>query len=106
MASRRSLSFWNIQVILTPYRCIGDSTCNYYFGAVSDIKSAFTLFDKDNSGFIDAAELKTVLQTLKQNPTDKEVDDMIAELDKNGILNCFNIDIIVHYHMIYNNVNV
>ncbi|XP_078315546.1 uncharacterized protein LOC111129679 [Crassostrea virginica] len=49
-----------------------------------DIKSAFTLFDKDNSGFIDAAELKTVLQTLKQNPTDKEVDDMIAELDKNG----------------------
>uniref|UniRef100_A0A8W8I941 Sulfhydryl light chain n=3 Tax=Magallana gigas TaxID=29159 RepID=A0A8W8I941_MAGGI len=49
-----------------------------------DIKSAFNLFDKDNSGFIDAAELKTVLQTLKQNPTDKDVEDMIAELDKNG----------------------
>lgn len=42
------------------------------------------MFDKDSSGFIDAAELKTVLQTLKQNPTDKDVEDMIAELDKNG----------------------
>lgn len=51
---------------------------------VLDIKSAFNLFDKDSSGFIDAAELKTVLQTLKQNPTDKDVEDMIAELDKNG----------------------
>uniref|UniRef100_K1R028 Sulfhydryl light chain n=1 Tax=Magallana gigas TaxID=29159 RepID=K1R028_MAGGI len=49
-----------------------------------NIKSAFNLFDKDSSGFIDAAELKTVLQTLKQNPTDKDVEDMIAELDKNG----------------------
>lgn len=36
------------------------------------------------SGYIDAAELKTVLQTLKQNPTDQEVEEMIAELDKNG----------------------
>ncbi|XP_061173346.1 uncharacterized protein LOC133182517, partial [Saccostrea echinata] len=49
----------------------------------SEIKAAFELFDKDGSGFIDSAELKAVLHSLKQNPTDADVQAMIDELDTN-----------------------
>jgi Ca2+-binding EF-hand superfamily protein len=58
------------------------------------------MFDKDGSGCIDAAELKTVLHNLKQNPTDKDVDDMIKELDTNGIVKEVHFHIVIQRHSV------
>eukprot|EP00873_Tetraselmis_striata_P039694 jgi/Tetstr1/459958/TSEL_000464.t1 len=46
-----------------------------------DAKSAFRSFDRDLSGTIDSKELKAVLNTLGQSPTDEDVFNMIAEVD-------------------------
>ena len=40
---------------------------------------AFSAFDKDNSGFIDAQELRIVLEMMGQKTSDEEVYRMIAE---------------------------
>ena len=40
---------------------------------------AFSAFDKDNSGYIDATELRIVLEMMGQQTTDEEIYRMIAE---------------------------
>ena len=40
---------------------------------------AFSAFDKDNSGYIDAQELRIVLEMMGQKTTDEEIYRMIAE---------------------------
>ncbi len=50
----------------------------------TEIKEAFTLFDKDGDGTITCAELGTVIRSLGKNPTDAEVVDMINEVDIDG----------------------
>mmetsp|Transcript_32360 Transcript_32360/g.82491 ORF Transcript_32360/g.82491 Transcript_32360/m.82491 type:complete len:152 (-) Transcript_32360:79-534(-) len=47
-------------------------------------REAFARFDKDNSGAIDAWELRATLQSMGQDPTDEELFDMIAEVDSDG----------------------
>ena len=42
---------------------------------------AFSAFDKDNSGFIDANELRIVLEMMGQKTTEEEIFRMIAEAD-------------------------
>ena len=42
---------------------------------------AFTAFDKDSSGYIDANELKIVLEMMGQKTTEEEIFRMIAEAD-------------------------
>jgi calmodulin len=49
-----------------------------------ELKNAFKVFDKDNSGTISSAELRAVLQHLGENLTDEELDDMLKMADKNG----------------------
>jgi calmodulin len=49
-----------------------------------DLKEAFDLFDKDKDGRITGVELKTVMQSLGQQPTDAEIADMINEVDVDG----------------------
>ena len=44
----------------------------------------FKCFDKDNSGTIDSNELHQMLLYMGISATDKEVKDMIAQVDKNG----------------------
>ena len=44
-------------------------------------KEAFNAFDKDNSGFIDANELRIVLEMMGQKTTEEEIFWMIAEAD-------------------------
>lgn len=51
---------------------------------IAEFKEAFSLFDKDGDGTIDAEELGTVLRSLGNQPTDEEVEDMIKEADKDG----------------------
>nr|XP_033810170.1 calmodulin-like isoform X2 [Geotrypetes seraphini] len=54
-----------------------------------EIREAFRVFDKDNNGFISAAELRHIMTNLGEKLTDEEVDEMIheADVDHNGQLN-------------------
>eukprot|EP01091_Cochliopodium_minus_P000659 TRINITY_DN10577_c0_g1_i1.p1 TRINITY_DN10577_c0_g1~~TRINITY_DN10577_c0_g1_i1.p1 ORF type:complete len:181 (+),score=66.77 TRINITY_DN10577_c0_g1_i1:50-592(+) len=51
---------------------------------LEEIKEAFTLFDIDNDGNIDANELKIALKSLGIEASKNEIKKMISELDKNG----------------------
>jgi len=46
-------------------------------------KEAFSIFDKNNSGFISAKELGQVMRSLKMHPTEHELADMIHEINQN-----------------------
>ena len=46
-----------------------------------ELKEAFRVFDKDQNGFISAAELRHVMTNLGEKLTDEEVDEMIREAD-------------------------
>ncbi|RWR75122.1 calmodulin cam-206 [Cinnamomum micranthum f. kanehirae] len=49
-----------------------------------ELKEAFKVFDKDQNGFISAAELRHVMTNLGEKLTDEEVDEMIREADVDG----------------------
>jgi calmodulin len=49
-----------------------------------ELKEAFKVFDKDQNGFISAAELRHVMINLGEKLTDEEVNQMIQEADING----------------------
>lgn len=53
-------------------------------GCSSELKEAFSLFDKDGDGDISTKELGTVMKSLGQNPSDQELADMIREVDVDG----------------------
>lgn len=42
------------------------------------------MFDKSGDGVISADELKAVMRSLGQNPTQQEIQDMIQSVDANG----------------------
>ena len=48
---------------------------------VEEIRQTFDLFDKDQSGSIDAEELGEVFRSLGQHYTEAELEEMIAEID-------------------------
>jgi Ca2+-binding EF-hand superfamily protein len=49
-----------------------------------EIKEAFDLFDTENSGVIDAKELKVAMRALGFEPKKEEVRRILQEIDKNG----------------------
>lgn len=49
-----------------------------------DILSVFNLFDEDKNGLISASELKKMVHSFGQNPTQKEIDDIVTKFDANG----------------------
>ncbi|XP_062207196.1 calmodulin-2/4-like [Phragmites australis] len=51
---------------------------------IAEFKEAFSLFDKDDNGYISTKELGTVMRSLGQNPTEAELQDMINEVDADG----------------------
>lgn len=61
--------------------CIPPLSC-----ACPEFKEAFSLFDKDGDGTITTKELGTVMRSLGQNPTEAELQDMINEVDADGML--------------------
>ena len=55
----------------------------------TEFKEAFSLFDKDGDGTITTKELGTVMRSLGQNPTEAELQDMINEVDADGMIKLF-----------------
>ncbi|EEH60778.1 uncharacterized protein MICPUCDRAFT_11510, partial [Micromonas pusilla CCMP1545] len=51
-----------------------------------DVKEAFREFDLDKNGYVGAAEISHILQSMGEKATDDEVDEMIlmADLDGDG----------------------
>ncbi|KAK1301760.1 putative calcium-binding protein CML13 [Acorus calamus] len=49
-----------------------------------EIKEAFELFDTDGSGTIDAKELNVAMRALGFEMTDEQINQMIADVDKDG----------------------
>ena len=49
-----------------------------------EIVEAFRSFDLDKNNYVGAAEIRHVLITIGERPTDEEVDEMIRMVDKNG----------------------
>ena len=47
------------------------------------------MFDKDGNGFITTKELGTLMRTLGQNPTEKELEDIVNEVDFDGMLTVY-----------------
>lgn len=45
------------------------------------------MFDKDGDGTVSTEELGEVMRSMGQNPTEKELMDMIAEVDVDGTCN-------------------
>ena len=57
---------------------------NWTEDQIAEFKEAFALFDKDGDGTITEIELRTVMQSLGQDPTDQELKEMISEIDQDG----------------------
>ena len=51
------------------------------FDSVADIRGAWTVFDKDNKGWIEAAELRHVLANIGEKLSGAELEEMIKEAD-------------------------
>ncbi|OAF65977.1 hypothetical protein A3Q56_06298 [Intoshia linei] len=49
-----------------------------------ELELAFRIFDKDGDGTISSVELGTVLQSLGQNPTPEQLEEIIQEVDEDG----------------------
>jgi hypothetical protein len=47
---------------------------------IAEFKEAFSLFDRDGDGTIDADELGTVMRSMGHQPTEEEIEDMIREV--------------------------
>ena len=46
--------------------------------------SKYASFDKDGDGTMDTSELGTVLRSLGQNPSEMELEQIIADIDEDG----------------------
>jgi Ca2+-binding EF-hand superfamily protein len=47
---------------------------------IAEFKEAFSLFDRDGDGTIDADELGTVMRSMGHQPTEEEIEDMIRQV--------------------------
>ncbi|EZG72286.1 calmodulin [Gregarina niphandrodes] len=50
---------------------------------IAEFREAFTLFDTDGDGNISTKELGTVMRSVGQNPTEADLQEMVAEVDEN-----------------------
>jgi len=50
-----------------------------------EFREAFDMFDQDHDGHITTRELGSVMRSLGQRPTEAELQDMINEVDADGM---------------------
>lgn len=60
------------------------SPCHPYVNERLKCLQFHQVFDRDNNGFISAAELRHVMTSIGEKLTDDEVDEMIREADQDG----------------------
>lgn len=48
-----------------------------------ELRNIFRKFDSDNSGFIEAKEIRAVLKSMGQNLAEADVNDAVKALDRN-----------------------
>ena len=55
-----------------------------------ELRRAFQVFDKDNSGTISTEELRDVLKSIGENLSETELDEMMrqVDVDGNGTVDC------------------
>merc|ERR1719278_1722825 len=65
---------------------------------VSEMREAFYLFDKDQNGYICSKELGALLRTLGCNPTEAEVNTLMAsiDVDHNGRIDLLEFIVMMH----------
>ncbi|PAA51439.1 hypothetical protein BOX15_Mlig025330g1 [Macrostomum lignano] len=51
---------------------------------IAEFKEAFGLFDRDGSGSITIRELESIMRSLGQNPSERELKDMVEGVDIDG----------------------
>lgn len=51
---------------------------------IKEYREAFEMFDKDQNGKISLKELKNIMKSLNQEPTEMELREMISEVDLDG----------------------
>ncbi|XP_070208917.1 calmodulin-like [Littorina saxatilis] len=47
-------------------------------------KEVFRIFDRDSNGHVSATEVGMLLRGLDMNPTERDIEDIILKIDKNG----------------------
>ena len=52
---------------------------------IAEIRELFTLFDKDNDGFVSIENLGTMIRATGANPSDAEVEQIQKEIDPENI---------------------
>lgn len=50
----------------------------------SEYKEAFSIYDTNNDGFITKDELRHMLETLGDHPSEEQIDRMMKDADLNG----------------------
>ena len=50
----------------------------------AELRAAFDVFDKDGNGTISAEELRQLMKSIGEDLSDKDIDEMIREADKDG----------------------
>ena len=51
---------------------------------IAEVREIFTLFDKDADGYVSTSDLGTMIRGLNINPSQKEVEEMIRDVDPNS----------------------
>lgn len=51
---------------------------------IAEIREIFTLFDKDADGYVSTQDLGTIIRGLNMNPSQREVEDMVRDVDPNA----------------------
>ncbi len=78
-------AYWSTSQYLKTFAdCYFWTLLNVHDILLLDFKEAFSLFDKDGTGYITTKELGALMRTLGQNPTEEELQDIINEVDFDG----------------------
>ena len=49
-----------------------------------EVREAYRVFDKERTGYIEAAELKMIFAALPQKLSEREIDEMLRAADEDG----------------------